>query len=157
MSSTIFAPGVSQALNDLHFHGNNEVSGALLISIFVVGLAVGPLFLSPLSELYGRTPLMHGSNVVFLLASVVCATSVNVPMLVVFRLIMGMSTISLGGGYVADLMTPEERGRAMNVWTVGPVLVSCDKYMIRGPLLMVSFGIGTSDRSHCRRLYLPQD
>jgi len=115
MSSTIFAPGVSQAMKDLHFHGNNEVNAALLISIFVIGLAVGPLFLSPLSELYGRTLLMHGSNATFLLASIICAISVNVPMLMVFRLIMGMSTISLGGAYVADLMTAEERGRAMNV------------------------------------------
>lgn len=117
----MFAPGVSQALIDIH--SNNSVDGSLLISIFVVGLALGPLFLSPLSELYGRTLLMHASNLSFLLSCIICAVSVNVPMLMIFRLIMGVSTISLGGGYVADLMKPEQRGRAMNVWTVGPVLV----------------------------------
>ncbi|OCL12150.1 polyamine transporter 1 [Glonium stellatum] len=120
MSSTIFAPGVRQALRDLH--SSDQASAPLLISIFVVGLAVGPLFLSPLSELYGRTPLMHASNFAFLLASIVCAVSINVPMLLIFRLIMGASTISLGGGYVADMMEPQHRGKALNVWTVGPVL-----------------------------------
>lgn len=121
MSSTIFAPGVPQAMRDLH--STNQALGPLLISIFVIGLAVGPLLVSPLSELYGRTPLMHALNFTFLIAAIVCAVSVNVPMLLTFRLIMGMSTNSLGGGYVADMMPPESRGRAMNVWTVGPVLV----------------------------------
>lgn len=121
MSSTIFAPGVPQAMKD--FHSKDEALAPLLISIYVIGLAVGPLFLSPLSELYGRTPLMHAYNFAFLLAAIVCAVSVNIPMLLIFRLIMGVSTNSLGGGYVADMMGPESRGRAMNVWTVGPVLV----------------------------------
>lgn len=121
MSSTIFAPGVPQAMRD--FHSNNQALASLLISIYVIGLALGPLLLSPLSELYGRTPLMHAYNFTFLLAAILCAVSVNIPMLLIFRLIMGVSTNSLGGGYVADMMGPESRGRAMNVWTVGPVLV----------------------------------
>lgn len=121
MSSTIFAPGVPQAMRDLH--SASKASATLLISIYIIGLAVGPLLLSPLSETYGRTPIMHGTNVLFLVASVVCALSVNIPMLMIFRFLLGVSTVSLGGGYVADLMAPGQRQRAMNVWTVGPVLV----------------------------------
>ena len=121
MSSTIFAPGVPQAMEE--FHSNNLALSPLLISIYVIGLAIGPLFLSPLSELYGRIPLMHATNFTFLVAAILCAVSVNIPMLLVLRLIMGVSTISLGGGYVADVMDSKSRGRAMNVWTVGPVLV----------------------------------
>ncbi|KAM0816332.1 putative Polyamine transporter 1 [Seiridium cardinale] len=120
MSSTIFAPGVPQAMRD--FHSDSEANETLLISIYVIGLAVGPLFLSPLSEIYGRMPIMHGTNLLFLVATTLCATSVNIPMLMVFRFALGLSTVSLGGGYVADLMEPELRHRAMNVWTVGPVL-----------------------------------
>ncbi|KAL1850457.1 hypothetical protein VTK73DRAFT_9678 [Phialemonium thermophilum] len=123
MASTIFAPGVPQAMRDLHSSAASSPAVAtLLVSIFVIGLAVGPLFLAPLSELYGRVPLMHASNVAFLVAAVLAAVSVNIPMLIVARLAMGASTISLGGGYATDLMEPEMRGRAMNVWTVGPVL-----------------------------------
>lgn len=121
MSSTVFAPGVPMAMRDLH--SDNQAISSLLISIYVIGLAVGPLFLSPLSEIYGRTPLMHVTNVAFLVAAIVCAVSNNITLLLIFRLILGVSTISLGGGYVADLMKPEHRGRAMNVWTVGPVMV----------------------------------
>jgi MFS family permease len=105
------------------FKSDNASLSSLLISIYSIGLAVGPLLLSPMSEIYGRTPLMHASNLMFLLSAVLCAVSVNIPMLLVFRLVMGASNTALGGGYVADLMAPEHRGRAMNVWTVGPVLV----------------------------------
>ncbi|RYO97374.1 hypothetical protein DL765_011218 [Monosporascus sp. GIB2] len=104
------------------FGSDNQAYATLLISIYVIGLAFGPLFLSPLSELYGRNPLMHAANLLFLAAAVACALSVNIPMLMFFRLMLGVSTISLGGGYVADMMEPERRQRAMNVWTVGPVL-----------------------------------
>lgn len=121
MSSTIFAPGAAQAMHDLG--AQSSIYTSLSVSIFVVGLAIGPLISAPLSELYGRTPLMHTSNVTFLVAAIICAVSNSVPLFLTFRLLMGASTISLGGGYVADMMGPEERGRALNVWTIGPVLV----------------------------------
>lgn len=105
------------------FESDNETYATLLISIYVIGLAFGPLFLSPLSELYGRNPIMHTANVLFLASTIACAVSINVPMLMFFRFMLGVSTISLGGGYVADVMEPQHRQRAMNVWTVGPVLV----------------------------------
>ena len=121
MSSTIFAPAVPQAMRDL---GSESQAGATLsLSIYVIGLAVGPLVLAPLSESYGRMPIMHGTNVLFVVATVLCATSLDLPMLLVCRFFAGVSTVSLGGAYVGDIMAPELRQRAMNVWTVGPVLV----------------------------------
>jgi MFS family permease len=33
--------------------------GALQVSIFIFAYAVGPLFLAPLSELYGRAIIQH--------------------------------------------------------------------------------------------------
>ncbi|SMR43160.1 unnamed protein product [Zymoseptoria tritici ST99CH_1E4] len=120
MSSTMFAPGAARAMAD--FHSSNEVVAQLLVSIYVVGLAAGPLVLSPLSELYGRIPIMHATNLAFVVGGVLCAVSVDIPMLILARLLMGISTISLGGGYVADLMAPEDRGRALNIWNIGPVL-----------------------------------
>ncbi|KJX95226.1 hypothetical protein TI39_contig4126g00022 [Zymoseptoria brevis] len=114
----MFAPGAARAMAD--FHSSNEVVAQLLVSIYVVGLAAGPLVLSPLSELYGRNPIMHTTNLAFVVGGVLCAVSVDVPMLILARLLMGISTISLGGGYVADLMAPEDRGRALNIWNIGP-------------------------------------
>ena len=108
------------------FHSTDSALSSLLVSIYIVGLAIGPLLLSPLSELYGRAPVMHTANFVFLIATILCAVSVDVAMLIVFRLMMGLACcipLTLGGGFVADLMIPEKRGTALSLWTIGPMLV----------------------------------
>lgn len=64
------------------------------------------------------------------MASVLCAVAVDIPMLIVFRLIMGLSgcvPLTLGGGFVADLMPVEQRGLALIIWTVGPLMVCLNK------------------------------
>jgi len=61
-----------------------------------------------------------------MIAAIVCAAAVNMPMLIVARFVMGMASsvpVTVGGGFVADLMPMEKRGTAMTVWTVGPLLV----------------------------------
>ncbi|TLD15411.1 uncharacterized protein PgNI_02367 [Pyricularia grisea] len=120
MSSTMFTPGIDKAMEDLQV--TNPAMVKLTISIYVIGLAVGPLVMSPLSEHHGRMPVMHATNALFLVASIACAASVNLPMLLVARFVSGAANTSLGGAYVADVMPPALRQRAMNVWTVGPVL-----------------------------------
>ena len=124
MASTIFATGVPQAMAE--FGVDSPAIASLLISVFVIGLAVGPLVFSPLSEAYGRRPVMLVSNAGFLVATALCAVSVNLPMLIVFRLMMGLACcipVTLGGGFVADLMPLEQRGTALSMWAVGPWLV----------------------------------
>ena len=56
LGSSIFAPGVSYTLRDL-----NETStavGSLQNTIFLLGYSVGPLLLGPLSEIFGRYPII---------------------------------------------------------------------------------------------------
>ncbi|KAK2052759.1 MFS general substrate transporter [Colletotrichum caudatum] len=139
MSATIFAPAASEALLDLDT--SNPASVTLSQNIYVIGLAVGPLLLSPLSEFYGRMPVMHGTNLLFLVSSVLCATSVGLPMLLIFRFASGAATVSLGGGYVADVMPTHLRQRAMNVWTIGPVMAP-----IVGPIIGGYISMNTSWR-----------
>lgn len=132
MASTLFAPGVPSVLHD--FHSTNSALATLMVSVFIIGFVIGPLVLSPMSEIYGRMPVTHISNVAFLIASIVCAVAVDIPMLIVFRLVMGLAgcvPMTLGGGFVADLMPPEKRGLALNIWTVGPLMVRIVDSMIK--------------------------
>lgn len=104
---------------------NGELSG-FVVSVFIIGFCFGPLVLSPMSELYGRNPVYHGSNICFTIFSIACAVSTNLPMLIVFRLFMGLSgcpSLSLGGGTIADLIPINKRGRALSIWAMGPLLV----------------------------------
>lgn len=124
MVSTVFAPGVPQV--EKEFNSHSSAISSLMVSIYVMGSALGP-FLTPLTEVSGRLPVTHSANVLFMIAAIVCATAVNMPMLIIARFAMGVASsipVTVGGGFVADLMPMERRGTAMTVWTVGPLLVS---------------------------------
>ncbi|WEW54856.1 hypothetical protein PRK78_000282 [Emydomyces testavorans] len=123
LASSMTVPGVSQAMRE--FHSDSSTLGSLVVSIFSLGLACGPLIVAPLSEIYGRLIPYHVSNILFIIFSVGCAVSPNLASLVVFRMLAGMmaaSVLNIGGATVADLFVPEERGNAMAAWTYGPLL-----------------------------------
>jgi MFS family permease len=67
-SSTVFAPAVYLVMDGLHITDNTV--GALQVSIFMFAFAVGPPFLAPLSERYGRAIVIHGGNFVFMAFSI---------------------------------------------------------------------------------------
>lgn len=82
-------------------------------------------FFAPLSELYGRLPIYHSSNVLFTLFSALSAVSPNLPALIIFRFLSGASgaaPLAIGGGTIADLIRPERRGLVVSVYFVGPIL-----------------------------------
>ncbi|EED15848.1 conserved hypothetical protein [Talaromyces stipitatus ATCC 10500] len=142
MASSIFAPGVPQAMQD--FHSNSSILFTFVVSVFIVGFIIGPLLLTPASELYGRMPVTHSANIIFLVASILCAVSVNIPMLIVFRLIMGLSgcvPVTLGAGFIADLMPVEKRGMALAIWTFGPLVGP-----VIGPVIGGYMALGTTWR-----------
>ena len=108
---------------DFGIHSSSLSS--MIVCIYNVGLTVGPLILGPMSEVYGRLLPYNVTNVLFTLFTVGCGLSPNLPLLIVFRMLAGMSAsglMNLGGATVADLFVQEERGRAMAVWIFGPLL-----------------------------------
>lgn len=108
------------------FQTSNPALSPLLITIHVIGSAIGPLFLAPIGEMYGRNPLMHASNAMFLISSILSAICPNITLLLVARVIMGVAGCipsTIGGGYIADLIPIEKRGRVIGIWAFGPVLV----------------------------------
>ena len=89
LASSMIAPATNFLLHD--FHSNDQTLGSFVVSIFVLGYALGPLALAPLSEIHGRLPVYHVSNVLFTCWSIGCALAPNLPSLLVFRLLAGMA------------------------------------------------------------------
>jgi multidrug resistance protein len=119
----MFAPGVPQVMAE--FHSTSDLVATFVVSIFVLGFAFGPLILAPLSELYGRLPVYHTCNILFLIFTIGCAVAKNMGMLVAFRFLAGfagVATVTCGSGTIADLMPVEKRGKAMAFWSLGPIL-----------------------------------
>jgi MFS family permease len=129
MASTVTAPAVPLIME--RFNNSNAELESFIVSIYILGFAFGPLVVAPLSELYGRSLILHVTNVVFLVFNIACAVSTNLAMFIVFRFIVGLmacTPLTLGGGFIADLMTADHRARALTIWTMGPLLVSHSRF-----------------------------
>jgi MFS family permease len=123
IASAMFAPGVPKLMEE--FHSTNKELASFVVSIFVLGFGVGPMFLAPLSEIYGRLIIYHICNVLFVIFTVACAVSTNLNMLVGFRFLAGIAgsaPVSNGGGTIADLIQQDKRGAAMAAFGIGPML-----------------------------------
>jgi hypothetical protein len=87
LASSMFAPGVPELMAE--FNSTNTLLAGFVVSVYVLGFAIGPLILAPASELYGRAILYHICNVGFIIFSVACAVSTDLGMLIVFRFFQG--------------------------------------------------------------------
>jgi multidrug resistance protein len=87
--------------------------------------AFGPFILAPLSELYGRVPVLQIANLVFLVFNLVCGFAQTPAQLLVFRFFAGLggaAPIGIGGGVMGDCFAAEDRGKAVAIYTLGPIL-----------------------------------
>ncbi|KAF1924767.1 MFS general substrate transporter [Didymella exigua CBS 183.55] len=89
----------------------------LLNSLYQVGFAVSPLFFAPLSEHFGRRPLLAGSFTSYAIWTLCCAIAPSFTALVVFRLLAGLSAAvpnTVVAGLLADVYEgPVARGQAV--------------------------------------------
>lgn len=123
LTSSIFAPGVPELMKE--FDNDSDELSAFVVSVYVLGFAFGPLFLAPLSEIYGRNIVYHICNVGFLGFIIGSALAPSLNALIVFRFlsgIFGSCPITNGGGSIADMVAQEHRGTAMSIYSVGPLL-----------------------------------
>ncbi|KAI1859964.1 uncharacterized protein JN550_011775 [Neoarthrinium moseri] len=122
-ASSILSPGISKLSEE--FGNDNTIVGSMTVSIYLLGYVIGPLFLAPLSEIYGRKIILCAANVFFCVWQIGCALAPDIATLIVFRFFSGIGgagCLTLGGGVIGDLFHPEHRGFAMGIWTLGPLL-----------------------------------
>ena len=103
----------------------NEVEQQLVLSVFVLAYAVGPLFLGPLSEIYGRVPVLQLANLVYLIFNTACGFSKTSGQMIAFRFLAGLggsAPLALGGGVLSDAWSADERGAAISIYSLAPLL-----------------------------------
>jgi len=123
VSSSMIAPALKQVGNDLHVPTGFRQS--MLLSIFVLAYAVGPLFLGPLSEVFGRTKVLYLAYLFFLIFCLACGFAQTEGQFLAFRFISGLggsAPLAIGPGVLADLWPAEERGKALGLYVAGPLL-----------------------------------
>ena len=71
-------------------HSEDPTVNQLLITMIFLGLGVGQLFFGPLSDSYGRKPVVYIGFIVFALASVICLFAPNIEIMVAGRILQGI-------------------------------------------------------------------
>ncbi|KAJ6585509.1 MFS polyamine transporter [Mycena capillaripes] len=123
VSSSMIAPASTQVAE--HFGITNDVTIALITSIFVLAYAVGPLFLGPLSEIFGRNRIIQGANLWYLVWNLACGFAQNTGELLAFRFLAGLggsAPLAIGGGVLGDIWEAEQRGQAIAIYSMAPLL-----------------------------------
>jgi multidrug resistance protein len=97
--------------------------------MYILGFAIGPLLLAPLSEHWGRNPVYIWSWLVLVLLQIPAALAPNIGAIITVRLLQGFfgsAPLTNSGGTVGDLWLRDESGNAMAIYglssTMGPPL-----------------------------------
>ncbi len=118
---------IDMGLPALHSIGTSlsvpPASVAMTLSLFLIGFAFGPTALGPISDCYGRRPVLLISTTLFVVAGLGCSTAGSLPWLLFWRLFQGIgaggsSTLALA--IVRDSYSgAEARQRLSYVATMG--------------------------------------
>jgi hypothetical protein len=103
VSSSMVAPALSEVAKDVGI--TKDFESQMVMSIYVLSYAVGPLLFGPLSEVFGRVRVLQGSNVMYIAFNLACGFATNKSQLLGFRFLAGFggsAMPALGGGILGD-------------------------------------------------------
>ncbi len=93
------------------------------ISAYLIGFAIGQIFYGPLSDRHGRKSVLLGAMVLYCVATLACALSTSIEMLIVARALQGIGGsggIVLARAIVRDIYSGNRAGRELSL--IGSVM-----------------------------------
>lgn len=112
------------------------------ISAYLIGFAVGQILYGPLSDRHGRKPVLLAAMGLYCAATLVCAISTSIEMLIVaraFQALGGSGGIVLARAIVRDLYAGNRAGRELSL--IGSVMALAPVFApVAGGVLQTGFG-----------------
>ena len=126
LSLDMYTPAVPHMTE---FFGTSEAMVNLTLVGYFLFFAVGLLIFGPVSDRYGRKPVLVAGILAYALASAACALSTSIGMLIAMRVLqaLGAGAVSaVSTAVVKDAVVPERREALLSLvqvmFVVGPVL-----------------------------------
>lgn len=119
-ASALYTSTYAQLEREFHISREAATVG---LSIFVCGLGLGPMFLSPLSEFYGRRIIYLCAFGMYLVWLIPCAVAKNLGTMLISRFfdgLAGSAFLSVAGGTVGDMFPKEKLSMPMVIYTASP-------------------------------------
>ena len=163
-SYTSGLPGIVQEF------GVTRLVATLGLTTYLFGLAIGGIFLAPLSEMYGRQPIYLITYSLFLVLIIPSAVATNFTGLILPRFFAGIfasAALTNGSGTVSDITTPRHLALAFGFYSIGPIngpvlgpIVGGFAYQYLGWrwtvwLVLIFAGAGMAMLVLCRETYPP--
>jgi MFS family permease len=104
--------------------GVSRTVSILALSLFVLGLAVGPMIAAPISETYGRSVVYKVSALAYMLFILGAGFSDSLASLLVCRFFAGTiggPVLAVGAGTNADMYAAKDRAIASSFFIMMPV------------------------------------
>ena len=123
--SSMITPGASAIGHKFHV---SHTAALLPLSLFVFGLAIGPMLAAPISETRGRGIVYKISMPLYMLFILGAGFSKSFVGLLVCRTlaaVAGAPCLAVGAGTVADLFTPEKMAAPGALVVMAPFLGPC--------------------------------
>jgi MFS family permease len=119
-ASALYTSTYDQMESEFHISREAATVG---LTTYVCGLGLGPMFLSPLSEFYGRRIIYICAFGMFFVWLIPCAVAPNIAAMLIFRFfdgLAGSAFLSVAGGTVGDMFTREKLSAPMMIYTASP-------------------------------------
>ncbi|TVY80897.1 Efflux pump rdc3 [Lachnellula suecica] len=102
----------------------SKSASILLVTVWELGEAAGPLLIAPLSEIYGRYLIFNVANLIFILGVVLAALSPTTGLLIFSRFLTGFAVASnvLNPAIIGDIFPSESRGSGMSLVMLAPLI-----------------------------------
>jgi MFS family permease len=116
MSSAVINPAFLQLGEAFH---KTPMVASYELTVYIIFAGVGPLFIAPLSNVYGRRPIYLLGNLVAGICNVIagyCTTWTGILITRVFTGIGAGSTVAIGAATVCDMYFMHERGLYMGIY-----------------------------------------
>ena len=98
----------------------------LMMSLFMLGFAIAPLFYGPASDRYGRKPIVVFACMLFIIAGIGCALAQSLPTLLMWRVVQGAgagASMTIALAIVRDLFEGQAARTKLSYVTITTMIV----------------------------------